>query len=319
VKFVGRLVAVATWGYLATIVVYWGALRFIGEGWWVTTGMLYLPHVMLLVPALPLVALLAVRGPRSWIAAPVAAAAIVLVPIMGLVVFGGAEAPSGSPRLRLLSYNIDSGRRSVDELVAQIRDVHPDVVVLQEGDEAVGERVTAELTGFARHASGQFYLASRWPIVDVFEPPKIHVRDADRTPRFVRYTLATPLGPLDVFVVHPVSPRDGFEAHNIELRRAQAEAIVALARTSTHRVILAGDTNLPQGSRIFADTFGHYRDGFAEVGRGFGYTYPAHKRFAWMRIDRILAGPGLRFLDFGVGTRHGSDHYCVWADLERWP
>jgi len=36
-----------------------------------------------------------------------------------------------------------------------------------------------------------------------------------------------------------------------------------------------------------------------------------------MRIDRILAGPELRFLDFGVGRGRGSDHHCVWADLER--
>ena len=107
--------------------------------------------------------------------------------------------------------------------------------------------------------------------------------------------------------------------HNTETRRAQAEAIVALAGASTNRVILAGDTNLPAGSSIFADTLAHYRDGFDTVGRGLGYTFPADTRFAWMRIDRILAGPGLRFLDFGVGTRHGSDHYCVWADLERWP
>jgi endonuclease/exonuclease/phosphatase family metal-dependent hydrolase len=35
-----------------------------------------------------------------------------------------------------------------------------------------------------------------------------------------------------------------------------------------------------------------------------------------MRIDRIFAGPELRFLQFGVGSSRASDHHCVWAELE---
>lgn len=50
-----------------------------------------------------------------------------------------------------------------------------------------------------------------------------------------------------------------------------------------------------------------------------GYTYPADTRFAWTRIDRILAGPTFRFLASQVGARRGSDHRCVWADLELRP
>lgn len=335
-----RLVIIATWAYLAVVVLYWLALWLIGESWWVTTVVLYLPHAVALAPALPLVLLLGTVGPRRFVAVPLVAVVVVIFPIMGLVVCGGSEDPSGTPRLRVLSYNVDSGRRSIDQLAAEIVGARPDIVVLQEGDQQVGDQVTALLPDFVRHASGQFYIASRWPIVLVHEPPKIPVRGANRTPRFVRYTLETPLGLLDVFNVHPVSPRDGFESirgggltgevesggifavdrdawvHNTELRRAQAAAIVSLARTSQHPVIIAGDTNLPESSDIFADTLGRYQDGFDAVGRGFGYTFPAHTRFAWMRIDRILAGPGLRFLAFGVGSRRGSDHYCVWADLE---
>jgi endonuclease/exonuclease/phosphatase family metal-dependent hydrolase len=36
-----------------------------------------------------------------------------------------------------------------------------------------------------------------------------------------------------------------------------------------------------------------------------------------MRIDRILASPGLRFTNFDVGCRGASDHLCVVADLSR--
>jgi len=331
---------VAACAYLGVVLAYWFALRVVGESWWLTTVALYLPHGLMLVPALPLVGLLAWLGPRRLAPIPLVATLIVLFPIMGLVMCGGSVAPSGAPRLRVLSYNVDSARRTTAALAAQILEAKPDIVLLQEGDPQIGEQATAGLAGFVRYGSGQFYIASRWPNVQVYDPPKIPFRRPDPTPRFLRYTLATPLGLLDVYNVHPISPRDGFEAirgsglrsevesggvfefdrssitNNTELRRAQARTITNLARTSAHPVILAGDTNLPAGSGIFADTFGRYQDGFAEVGRGFGYTFPAHKRFAWMRIDRILAGPSLRFLSFEVGDHRASDHYCVWADLE---
>ncbi len=339
--FLRRLAAVSAWGYLAGVTGYWIALRFVGESWWPTTIALYLPHALGLAPALPLLVLLALVGPRRFAPVPAVAALIVLFPIMGLVVFGGAATPSGTPRMRVLSYNIDSGRRSIDDLAAQISEANPDLVLLQEGDPDTGDRVTAGLVGFTRAGNGQFYVASRWPIVAIDQPPKISFRGADRSPRFMHYTLATPLGTIELFNVHPISPRDGFESirgtglvnelesgavlqhdgralvKNTELRRAQAHTIVRMARAARHPVIIAGDTNLPEGSGIFADTLGRYQDGFAAVGRGLGYTFPAHKRFAWMRIDRILAGPELRFLAFTVGSRRGSDHYCVWADLER--
>jgi len=311
-----RLISIATWAYLAGVVLYALGLGLIGERWWLTTAALYLPHVALLAPAVPLVSLLALVGRRQLVWVPMVAAVVVLFPIMGLVVLGGAEEPSGTPRLRVLSYNIDSGRRSQPQLAAEIVGPRPDLVLLQEGDQQVGDAITALLPDHVRRADGQFYIASRWPIVEVFNPPPLVLRGAERTPRFVRYTLDTPLGRLDVFNVHPVSPRDGFERDQTDLRRAQATAVAALARTSTNPVIIAGDTNLPSRSGILADTLGQFQDGFDEVGRGFGYTFPAHTRFAWMRIDRIFANRKLRFLSFDVGARHGSDHYAVWADLE---
>jgi hypothetical protein len=36
----------------------------------------------------------------------------------------------------------------------------------------------------------------------------------------------------------------------------------------------------------------------------------------WMRIDRILAGPGVRFLDVATISPAVSNHLAVAADLE---
>jgi endonuclease/exonuclease/phosphatase family metal-dependent hydrolase len=105
-------------------------------------------------------------------------------------------------------------------------------------------------------------------------------------------------------------------AANSALRLAQLKAVADDARRSPYPVIIAGDTNLPQLSWVLRHVLSDFRDGFDEVGSGFGYTYPISRRGPWMRIDRILAGPGLRFYAFEVVEPPVSDHLAVVADLE---
>ena len=226
-------------------------------------------------------------------------------------------------------------------MVAEIERARPDLVLLQVSPPTVDMAVALALPGFESRSSTQFFMASRYPIVAFHEPAGIGGRGIVRSPRFVRATLDTPLGLLDVFDIHPISPREALESvrgqglytelrngsvlrgdsrmmvENTELRRSQAEAIAALAAASQNPVIIAGDTNLPGPSRILAQTLGRWQDGFSAVGRGFGYTFPVGRHFAWMRIDRIMSGPELRFLTFGVGEGRNSDHRHVWADIER--
>jgi endonuclease/exonuclease/phosphatase family metal-dependent hydrolase len=85
---------------------------------------------------------------------------------------------------------------------------------------------------------------------------------------------------------------------------------------SPYPVIIAGDTNLPGSSWALAHWFGEFQDGFDEAGSGFGYTYPLGKRRPWLRLDRVLAGPQFRFVDFGVIESKASDHLAVLAELE---
>jgi endonuclease/exonuclease/phosphatase (EEP) superfamily protein YafD len=341
VRILRRIAAATSWFYAALVAVAWLALRFVGEGWWLTTLALYMPRVVLLAPAAALALLHALGGPRRLVLLQAGTAGMVLFPVMGLKLAGPNAATPGAPQLRVLSFNVDSGRNSVPDIVAEILGARADVVLLQESAKRVDDAVAAALTGFATRTSGQFFFASRYPIADVYEPPKVKFRGVQRSPRFVRATIETPLGRLDVYNVHLISPRDPLEdvrgegfivglrsgavfrvdrrviAGNAELRRSQAELVASFAAASPNPVIIAGDTNLPDPSRILAETLGRWQDGFAAAGRGFGYTFPVGRRFAWMRIDRILAGPELRFLGFEVGAGRGSDHHCVWAEVER--
>lgn len=335
-----RWSSIATSWLLALFVVgYVAALRWLGEGWWVTTVALYLPHWVLLIPIAALALTSLALGPRALLPLHAGAALTVLFPLMGLVMWGGADATAGAPRLRVVSYNVGNGARSISGIVEEIVALQPDLVLLQESSPEVDEAVANALPSFSTWSSTQFFIASRGPILDSYDPPKVQLshdnRIDDRSARFVRATVDTSLGKLDVYDVHPISPREALTSihdesflgglrsgdhrvisNNTALRQVQAETIAQLAAASTLPVLIAGDTNLPQNSRILGNTLGRWQDGFAEVGFGLGYTFPVTRRGPWMRIDRIFAGPQLRFLQFGVGESRASDHHCVWAELE---
>ena len=335
--------AILRWTLLCSAVAYpvaiaglVAALALIGERWWPTTVALYLPRGLFAVPLPFLVLALLIWGPRWLLIAQGVAAGLILFPLMGLEL-GGAR-PEAGTTIRVLSYNVDFGTGARAEVRAEIAEAGADVVLLQGNDRRIFDGLKATFAGMEIRRAGEYFIASRFPVLDFHEPPPL---DGDVGAGFVRVTLDTPLGVLDVYNLHPVSPRPGFNAmrgnglregletgrvvapeatgkveRNAETRARQLAALAADARAARNPVLLAGDTNLPGLSPLLREHLGAYQDGFAAVGRGFGYTFPA-MRWPWMRIDRILAGPELYFVGFSVGERRGSDHHCVVADLAR--
>ena len=340
----GRPIAVGlALGYIAALVLVLAGLRFVGESWWLTTAALYLPRLLFALP-LPFVVLaLRLAAPRRLLWLVPVAVALLLFPLMGLHIGRGVlvkSARAAQPGLRIVSYNMSSADHAA--LVAQtIASAKADLVLLQEWDAREAPFLAGlDLAGYQTHFDGQFGVLSRFPISDVHLPPRVTIAGSESRPaEFIRYRIETGLGPITVFNVHPLSPReslmkfggatllepqlrrhkpgreDGTAAlkRNALLRWRQAEAIVAQAAEISGPVIIAGDTNLPGLSRIYAQTLAGYTDGFAEVGRGFGYTFPASH--PWMRIDRILASGHLAFERFDVLPGPGSDHLAIAAEL----
>ena len=320
----GSLILLA--GYLVVLLLAIAGMGLVGERHWLTTTLLYAPRIAFALP-LPLVTLaLAQFGPRRLLWAIPAALWLLLFPFMGLQLglarwLGGAAQArmDDRPRLLILSYNV-AGAPSPDAVAAVVSGARPDILLIQEWNDSLEPALEATIGGFHRHRLGQFWVASRYPIVDVYVPPVIQLpQRRSRSSRFVRYRLLTPLGPVHVLNVHPASPREDLMGlasltDNSLLRLRQAENIASEAGRSQAPVIIAGDTNLPVGSWIFRRTLGRYRDGFERAGRGFGYTFPAHR--PWMRIDRILADQRLQFLRFHVlGSAQASDHLAVMAEV----
>ena len=171
-------------------------------------------------------------------------------------------------------------------------------------------------------------------------PPELVYAQGTGGAHYVHYSLETRVGIVDVFNVHPTSPRAGLEeirGHGLRdevlsgrlfegrasgpvewnafRRRRQVAGIAQRAGRSQNAVIVAGDTNLPGLSWILGEYLGRYGDAFSEAGFGFGYTFPARR--PWMRIDRILFSDALRAIECRTGPATPSDHRSVFATLAR--
>jgi endonuclease/exonuclease/phosphatase (EEP) superfamily protein YafD len=316
---------------------------FVGEHWWVTGVALYAPRFAFGLPLPVLVALLLRKRLRRYLWTQAVAALALVCGVMGFV-FPWPIWSSGGKSIRVLAFNVDSGEggEHYDEVMAEIERYSPDVVLLVEA--TFIDKVTPLLQERypTVQTSSQFAIASKYPLVDFTTPPKVVADGVPHSPRYVRVVLGTALGPVTFYVVHPISPRESlarvraagkkgflfgrvFNSSNAQafygnsdLREVQVQTFGAQARDEPGPVVVAGDTNLPDLSLVLRQNLSHLDDGFSKAGWGFGYTFPTNKILPpWMRIDRILAGHGLRFVGFQVGTSKVSDHHCVVADLVR--
>ncbi len=345
----GKIVSFArafAWAYLVALVTAVLVLRLVGEDLWLLVPVLYAPRFVFALPLVLTLPALLWAGPRWMLLTQIASLAIVLFPLMGLELHLPVRSiAAGTPKIRVLSYNIFFGDAGCAAIVNEAAVHAPDVVVFQAANVQCTKELAARFPSFEVQAHDEFVLASRFPVRGVFVPPTLAEAPYAGS-AFVRYTLETPIGLVDLYSMHPYSPRHAFQGvredlttplvaqldeahfpagragieHNTSVRRRQVEAVTAAASHSSNPVVIAGDTNLPRLSHIYARTLGagRWKDGFAEVGGGFGYTFPTHWKYhlgPWMRLDRVFAGPELRFLRFEIGGRATSDHRPVIADL----
>jgi endonuclease/exonuclease/phosphatase (EEP) superfamily protein YafD len=315
-------------------------LYLIGESWWVTGAALYVPRVVYLAP-IPFLALgLVILRERRLLWTQAAALVIAVVPLMGLTFSVPSWFAKGTPRLKIVSLNANTGYFGYDNIAAALEALDADIILIQEYPWA--DKLSERLGKRYAHVekANQFLIASRHPITKSTDPDRIPYYSKQRSPRFMRHLVETTLGPIALYNVHPVSPRGVMNVHemrsafhqlrtgkifavdpaesfqgNSGLRVLQIEAVGRMASQETVPVVMAGDFNLPGLSAVFRRHLSRYQDGFREAGSGFGYTFSA--KYPLMRLDRILASDEFRFVSFRVGCPNISDHLCVIAELER--
>jgi len=335
-----RLLVICAFAYPVSLIATCLAFYYIGESWWVTAAALYAPRIFFAAPLPPLLLGLLLFRLQRLLWTQAAAALLTLFPLMGFVLPLPRTTPEGAPTLRLMSFNVNSAYAGKERLMAQIAAISPDILLVQEmpWPEELLEAVRAHYPH--AEASTQFIIGSRYPILERTEPAKLPHEGRQRSPRFIRYVVQSPLGKLALYSVHPISPRGTLGVYglrgvlhrvrtgeiltgdpeadvgrNASLRELQVSVAAGMAKLEKYPVVLAGDMNLPGLSSTLRKHLDEYADGFTDASWGFGYTFP--QKYPFLRLDRVLTGPGLRFTEFQVGCPDLSDHFCVVASIQR--
>ncbi|MBL8047112.1 MAG: endonuclease/exonuclease/phosphatase family protein [Chthonomonas sp.] len=314
---------VVTWLYAwaALVLLIWGVSAAGNDrAWWGTALASVPPQVWLIPTALLLVIGVAGKNLRLiWV--PLVACALVHLGQMGFrwaLVTG-----SSMPELKVLTWNLRHGERGMNSIVAELRRIDADVLLLQETHQGeLGDSpfqvLREKLPEYNFVGGEETMILSKLPIREsrVNELPLASHR------RFVPQAEIEFEG--KVVTLYSVHLLNGLRPdwlkgpsglprkldHAEKQRWDQIKAVDGAIRAEGP-VIIGGDFNtLPRGAiyQHFAD---RYTDAFAAAGRGLGWTFPDY--FLTARIDYLWSSPELVPVEANVVGARASDHLPVLA------
>ena len=323
--------------FLAAISIlnWYGADRF-----WLGALNLYLPQALWALPGI-ILAILIFQTERSWVWLPLLCVAWVLGPLMGFCWSAqSGQAESNPVTVRVMTWNIKYGSYDLAPLMAEISRSRPDVVLFQDAVQSMNAELGEYFQQWQVCSHGQFVIASRFPLsgLEVLPLPA-----SGEGQEYLRCRMRIGQSLVTLYNVHFRTPRRSLNAlrsartnpwylpeaiqifdHNINTRLSQAISVQADLRREKGPVILAGDLNSPDASRVCATLRdAGLQDAYAQRGRGYGFTY-GHLLFkyrlpwlrvSWMRIDHIMTSAHFRAERCWAGTGEASDHRPVIADL----
>ncbi|MEU6504798.1 endonuclease/exonuclease/phosphatase family protein [Streptomyces sp. NPDC046942] len=266
----------------------------------------FLPWLGLIVPLLLLCAL--IRKSAT------ALLAILLPVIVWLNLFGGLlfDRTGTGGDLMVATHNVNADNPDPSATARAVASSGADVLALEEiPNPAVPVYEQALAPTYRYHAVvGTVGLWSRYPMSDV------HAVDIKLGwERAMRATVATPKGPIAVYVAHMPSVRvkmaAGFTARQ---RDKSADALgEAIAAEPLKRVVLLGDLNGTMNDRSLNEITSQMRSTQGAAGSGFGFSWPAS--FPMARIDQIMVR-GVEPRSSWTLPRTGSDHLPVAARVQ---
>ena len=214
--------------------------------------------------------------------------------------------------MKLLVSNVYFHNDQHRRLIALVREEQPDVIGLVEVTSRWLRRLEPLHADYPYRIEvpdevfAGLALFSRLPLTDAC------VLDLDGTHvPAIAANLATPHGPVEIVIVHPISP---VSEEYLELRNRQVRAIARYARAANRRLVVAGDFNLTMWNRNYRPLVEEGRLRNAREGHGIGATWPA----GWplgVPIDHILATGAVQLRDFRVLRPIGSDHRPIAAEF----
>lgn len=227
---------------------------------------------------------------------------------------GSAEADGGNVDLRIMLVNVLQTNDHYADVVRQVEEVNPDVVVLQEVNQVWLDHLgrLSETRPYGIHVPGGVFrglaIYSRIPLED------IETREfGDGTTLSVTGVLRMGEQVIHFVAAHPWPPTGefGYESRNRQL----ANIADHLGQQPLPRILI-GDLNVTMWST-------HYHKlvrttGLVNTRRGFGIlpSFPMDS-YAILRvpIDHILVSKDISVVDCRLGEPNGSDHAPLIVDL----
>ncbi|WP_432026560.1 endonuclease/exonuclease/phosphatase family protein [Streptomyces sp. 1222.5] len=240
--------------------------------------------------------------------------ALLLPAIVWLNLFGGlltGKTASGGD-LMVATHNVNADNPDPAATATDVAASGADLLALEELPASALPVYEKALAGTYRHHAvvGTVGLWSKYPMTDV---RAVDIKLGWK--RAMRATVATPRGPVAVYVAHMPSVRvkmkAGFTARQ---RDKSADALgEAIADERLPRVVLLGDLNGTMNDRSLNAVTSQLRSTQGAAGSGFGFSWPAS--FPMARIDQIMV-KGVEPESSWTLPRTGSDHLPVAARVK---
>jgi endonuclease/exonuclease/phosphatase (EEP) superfamily protein YafD len=257
---------------------------------------------------------------RTGPAAVAAAAAAALTAVVGPRAVPGRPAAAAGPVLRVVTANLLAGRAVPEAVVELARELHADVLFVQEltGPAAAGlaraglgellpHRVTQPTPG---GTTSSIYARYPLPCAPLPGGPASAARCAAR--------LDLPSGQsVQLACIHAAPPKPPWFPSATARWRAHLAALPAPSAQGVY--ILAGDFNATVDHAQFRRVLGSgWTDAASQAGHGLSLTWGPlpGRRPALLAIDHVLTGPRCGVLTTSVHRLPGTDHRALYAELQ---
>lgn len=282
---------------------------------WFGAGVWFLESAAYFVPAYAMLAICATACCAAGRSRAGTAAGLALACAAGIMLLPQYQvrnpAAASAPNLRVLQANVYDRASVPDRFLRLVRDERPDIVLLQEANEAWDASMRA--LDYAHHALIPRYANGR-PNLGLYwraelKPP---VPLSSRGIPAVMLEITVNGAPVRVFNVHTASPWSPRRA--LHHREQMQELARCLAEIDTPAIV-AGDLNTSPWSPLYKRLLA--RTGLISARQGFGVlgTWPTFPGVIRTSIDHLLVSPAIGVVRCRVGPHIGSDHRPLLTDL----
>jgi endonuclease/exonuclease/phosphatase (EEP) superfamily protein YafD len=275
----------------------------------------------LAIGALVLLPLACLRGAR-WLRAGLLVLLVVCVPWFGgewLSLPGNGPL---TPRLAVLSWNLERGARAPGDTVAALHAQGAQVVAVQELTIDHARAIEADTELVRRYPYRILRPGDDFLGIGLLSNFPISASEPFDDPAGIEARIESDLGSVTVITAHPLPGRlikrfglpivTSFDPSTRDADLARLRDRVATAIRRGERVVVVGDFNTSPTEAAFRDLVHGLRDVHAEIGAGPGWTWrPGSLEglgIGLLRIDLALVGPGVRPTDIGEACGLPGDH-----------